>query len=123
MFAWIQRRRVVARQTDADATVLIAECGAGAYAEAQRRQQDAINAEDAARWRRAALALAIAKRTGRRIGLDTATRMAADADMTATPDVAAPSRPAAPLHEIDPLAELAATIARGEPRDRKDGGI
>ena len=34
------------------------------------------------------MAVAIAKRSGRRIGLDTVTRMVADADMTATQDVA-----------------------------------
>ncbi len=115
MFAWIARRREVASQAETDATVLIAEHGASAYAEARRRQKDAINAEDAARWRRAAIA--IAKLTGRRIGLDAATRMAAAADMTAMPVVGAPSWPAGPLHEIDPLGELATTIARGERRE------
>ena len=46
MFAWIARRHEVARQTEADAMALIAAEGAGAYAEARRRQQDAIKAED-----------------------------------------------------------------------------
>ena len=100
MFAWIARRREIARQTEADATALIAEHGARAYAEARRRQQDAIDAEDAARWRRAAVA--IAKRTGKRIGLDTATRMAEDADMTATTDVARTPRHVPPLARSTP---------------------
>ncbi len=121
MFAWIARRREVARQTEADATALVADHGASAYAEARRRERDAFNAEDAARWSRAAVA--IAKRTGRRIGLDTATRMATDADMTATPDVARSPRPARHPEGIDPLDELAATIARGERRDGIDGGV
>ncbi len=116
MLAWTARRREIARQAEDNATTLISEHGAGAYAEARRRQQDAINAEDVARWRHAAIA--IAKRTGKRIALDTATRMATDADMTATPDVAAPFSPAAPPHEIDPQDEMSATIARGERWDR-----
>lgn len=115
MFAWIVRRREAARQAEADATALIAAEGAGAYTEARRRQQDAIGTEDTARCRR--VAIAIAKRTGRRIGLDTATRRATDADTTVPPDVTAPSWPTAPPHEVDPLDELSATIARGERRD------
>ncbi len=43
--------------------------------------------------------------------------MAADADMTATPDVATASRRGPPFGEIDPLDELSATIARGERRE------
>ncbi len=116
MFARIERRRKIARQAETEARTLIAEHGAGAYVEARRRERDAVGSEDAVRWRRAAIVNA--KRTGRRIGLDTATRMAANADMSAKAEVTTPSRPAAPLHEIDPLAEVAATIMHGERRDR-----
>ena len=115
MFSWIARRREIARQTEVEAEALIAVEGARAYAEARQRQRDTFNAEDAARWRR--VAVAIAKRSGRRIGLDTATRMVADADMTATQDVAEVPRPAPPPKGFDPLDELSATIARGERRD------
>ncbi len=72
--------------------------------------------EEAKRWRRAAVA--VAKRTGKRIGLDTATRMGSDADMTATPSVARAPRAAPYSGEIDSLDELSATIARGERRER-----
>jgi len=115
MFSWIARRREIAGQTEVEAEALIAVEGARAYAEARQRQRESFNAEDAARWRR--VAVAIAKRTGRRIGLDTATRMVADADMTATQDVAKMPRPAPPPKGFDPLDELSATIARGERRD------
>ena len=106
MLSWWVRRREALRRAEDDATALITEHGTGAYIEARQRERDAIDADDATRWRRAALA--IAKRTGRRVGLDTATRMASDADMSATPDVDKAPRPA----QIDPLDELSATIAR-----------
>ncbi len=77
-FAWIARRREAARQAVADATVLIAERGAGAYEAARRRERDALGDEEARRWRR--VAVVIAKLTGRRIGLDAATRMTYDVD-------------------------------------------
>jgi hypothetical protein len=115
MLSWFVRPRQVAKQTEADATALIAERGNGAYAECRRRERAAFNAEDASRWRSAAVA--VARRTGRQIGLDTATRIVADADMTTTPDVARVPRPARPSEEIDPLKELSTTIARGERRD------
>lgn len=97
MFAWTARRREVATQTDADAKALIAEHGDSAYADARRRERNALDVEDAARWRRAAIA--IAKHTGRRIGLDTTTRMAEDADVAARPDVARVPRSAQPSGE------------------------
>ena len=116
MFAWIMRRREAAERAEKDLIALLAEHGVDAYGEARRREWEAPGDEEATRWRRAAVA--IAKRTGKRIGLDTATRMAADADMTATPDVATASRRGPHFSEIDPLDELAAKIARGERRER-----
>ncbi len=47
MMSWLVRRREVTRQTEADATALIAERGAGGYTEARRRQQDAIMSKTA----------------------------------------------------------------------------
>ncbi len=116
MFAWIAKRREAAERAEKDAIGLIAERGVDAYGEARRRERECQGAEEVTRWHRAAVA--IAKRTGKRIGLDTATRMATDADMTATTDVARKPRPAQAPQEIDPLDELLATIARGERRDR-----
>ena len=113
MLSWLIRRREVARQTDADATALVVEYSASAYAEAHRRQEDALDAEETARWRHA---VAIARRIGKRIGLDTATRLADDADLTAAADAAKVPSHALPSGEIDPLDELSATIARRERR-------
>ncbi len=108
MFAWIAKRREAAEWAEKDAIGLIAEHGVDAYGEARRRERECHGAEEAARWRRTALA--IAKRTGKRIGLDTATRMASDADMTATPDVVRVPRHAPLPGDFDPLDELSAIL-------------
>ncbi len=78
MFAWIARRRGAAERAEKDAIALIAEQRAGAYDEARRRERDASDAEEAMRWRRAAVA--IARQTGRQVGLDAATRRMFDGD-------------------------------------------
>ena len=49
--------------------MLIAENRLAAYSGARQRQQDAYNAETFAHWGR--VALAVARKNGRRIGLDT----------------------------------------------------
>ena len=77
MFAWLRRRREDARRVEADAAALVAEYELAAYSEARQRQQDAHNAGTFAHWGR--VALAVARLTGKRVGLDTATRMAMDA--------------------------------------------
>ena len=53
-------------------------------------------------WNR--VALAIARKTGRQVGLDTATRMAAESDFSSTEDATEPR--SEPLEDIDPLDEL-----------------
>ncbi len=78
MFAWIARRRGAAERAEKDAIALIAEQGAGAYDEARRRERDASDAEESMRWRRAEVA--IARQTGRRVGLDAARRRMFDGD-------------------------------------------
>ena len=78
MFTWLRRRREDARRVEADAAELAAECKLAAYSEARQRRQDAHNAETFADWGR--VAVAVARLTGKRVGLDTATRMAMDAD-------------------------------------------
>jgi hypothetical protein len=54
--------------------------GVDAYSEARQRKLQAESAAEAREWR--AVARAIAHKTGRRHGLDTATRMAMNADFT-----------------------------------------
>ena len=83
MLDWLRRRRLAARLAQADADALIREHGAEAYSEARRRERDVVlpngtthAGRTSAHWRR--VALVVAKRTGRRVGLDTATRMLMD---------------------------------------------
>ena len=80
MFQWLRRRREARRLANADANALIRDHGPQAYLEARRRERDVIlpdgtthQGRTPAHWRR--VALIIAKRTGRDVGLDAATRM------------------------------------------------
>ena len=82
-----RRRHQAERLAQADAEALIRDRGAEAYGEARRQERDVILPDGTthagrtpAHWRR--VALIVAKRTGKRIGLDTSTRMAADADLS-----------------------------------------
>jgi hypothetical protein len=56
MFACIVRRREATERVERDAITLISRHGADAYDEARRREWDAHDVEDEARWRRAAVA-------------------------------------------------------------------
>jgi hypothetical protein len=73
MFRWFQRRQRAERLAEVEAEVLIRDHGDGAYSEARRCEREASDIDTAAEWRR--VALAIARKTGKRIGLDTSTRM------------------------------------------------
>ena len=71
----------------ADAEALIRDHGGEAYSEARQRERDVILPDGTthagrtpAHWRR--VALIVARMTGKRVGLDTSTRMAADADLS-----------------------------------------
>ena len=71
MLRWLRRRQDEA---------LIRDHGAAAYREARERERDVILTDGTthagrtpAHWRR--VALAVARMTGKRVGLDTATRM------------------------------------------------
>ena len=93
MLSWLrnrreraERRRQAERLAQADAEALIRDHGAEAYEEARQRERDVILADGTthagrtpAHWRR--VALIVARMTGKRVGLDTSTRMAADADL------------------------------------------
>src|SRR5215469_15299547 len=102
MLSWVRRQRDKIEQIEAEADALIHNLGTGAYSAARRREHEAASEAMARHWRR--VALAIARKTGRRVGLDTSTRMATDADLTAEGNPGAASRP--PLSEVDPLDEL-----------------
>jgi hypothetical protein len=87
MLQWFRRRRQAERLAQADAEALIRDHGAEAYGQARWRERDVILPDGSthagrtpAHWRR--VALIVARMTGKRVGLDTSTRMAADADLS-----------------------------------------
>ena len=77
MFAWLRRRRQ--RAIEAEAYALIRRFDADAYGEARFREREASSEASARHWNR--VALAVAHKTGKRVGLDTSTRMAMDVDL------------------------------------------
>ena len=74
MLSWLRRRRETAERIDAEADALIGELGVEAYAEARRREYESSGDAIALWWSR--VALAIAHKTGERIGLDIASPLA-----------------------------------------------
>ena len=74
MLSWLRRRRETAERVDAEADALIGELGVEAYAEARRREYESSGDAIVLRWNR--VALAVAHKTGERIGLDTSSPMA-----------------------------------------------
>jgi hypothetical protein len=77
MLSWMRRRGERAETIDAEADALMGELGVEAYAEARRREYESSGDAIALRWSR--VALAVAHKTGERIGLDTSSRMAMNA--------------------------------------------
>ena len=90
MLSWLRRRREQAERIEAEADALISDLGDGAYSEARRRAREASSDEMEREWSR--VALAVARKTGRQVGLDTATRMATDADFSVREDGTAGQR-------------------------------
>ena len=76
MLSWLRRRKT-AERIDAEADALIDELGVDAYAEARRREYESSNDAIALRWNR--IALAVGRKSGKLVGLDTSTRMAMNA--------------------------------------------
>jgi hypothetical protein len=74
MLSWLRRRRETAERIDAEADALIGELGVEAYAEARRREYESSNDAIALRWNQ--VALAVGRKSGKRIGLDTSSPMA-----------------------------------------------
>jgi hypothetical protein len=105
MLSWLRRWRETAESIDAEADALIDELGVEAYAEARRREYESSDDAIALRWNR--VAVAVAHKTGKRIGLDTSTRMAMNA-------VFAPDRKHTGAREPTPSSqgdELKSTLA------------
>jgi hypothetical protein len=77
MFPWVRRRREIAERIDTEADALIGEFGVGAYAEARQREYESSDDSSALRWGQ--VAFAVGRKFGKRLGLDTSTRMAMNA--------------------------------------------
>ncbi len=80
MLSWLRRRGQAQQLAQADAEALIRDHGAEAYGEARQRERDVVLPDGTthagrtpAHWRR--VALIVARMTGKRVGVDTATRM------------------------------------------------
>jgi hypothetical protein len=78
MISWLRQRSERTGRIRAETDLLVSELGEGAYSEARKRQREADSSSMLQRW--SGVAKAIAKRTGKRVGLDTATHMAKEAD-------------------------------------------
>jgi len=89
MLRWIHRRQDARRLAQADAEAsFLRDHGAEAYGEARQRERDVVLPSGAthagrtpAHWRR--VALIVVRMTGKRVGVDTATRMIERSDSTA----------------------------------------
>ncbi len=97
MLSFLRRQRVKPEGIEAEAEALIRELGVEAYSAARQREREASSDALAKYWSR--VALAIADKTGKRIGLDTSTRMAMNV-------VFAPDREPAAAHGPQPRSEL-----------------
>ncbi len=80
LLQWLRRRQEAHRLVQADAAALIRDHGAEAYGEARQRERDVVLPDGSthagrtpAHWRR--VALIVARMTGKRVGVDIATRM------------------------------------------------
>jgi len=107
MLSWLRRRREQADRIEAEADALISDLGDGAYSEARRRAREASSDEMEREWNR--VALAVARKTGRKVGLDTTTRMGMDADFSVREGETAGE--SEPFEENDPLDELVRIVS------------
>jgi hypothetical protein len=103
MLTWLHRRREAARLAEEAAETLVAADRLRAYSQARQRQRDAHNTETFAHWGR--VARAVARLTGKRIGLDTATRMAMEAEPASFADFTA--------SEVGLIAKLRRIVGAG----------
>ena len=77
MLSWLRRRGETAERIDAEADALIGELGVEAYAEARRSEYEFSDDAIALRWNQ--VALAVGRKSGKLVGLDTSTRIAMNA--------------------------------------------
>jgi hypothetical protein len=108
MLSWLLNRSARIKHIEAQADTLIRELGVRAYSEARRRQREAVSPSMSLEWSR--IARVVAKRTGKRIGLDTGTRMAAAADFRTGDRDGVNRRSREPLDELDQVDELLRTL-------------
>jgi hypothetical protein len=107
ILSWLRRRRERARRIEADAEMLLCELGPEAYAEGRLMQRRAKSIEERRHWRD--VALVVARKNGKRVGLDTATRMSLDADLSRHGE---PQSPGLEPQKVDPIEELERRIRR-----------
>jgi hypothetical protein len=105
MLSWLRRRRETAERIDAEADTLIGELGVEAYAEARRREYESSDDGMALRWNR--IALAVGRKSGKLVGLDTSTRTAMNAVFAPDREHAGDRKPQ-PFSQVD---ELKGTLA------------
>ncbi len=110
MLRWLRRRRQAAHLAQADAEALVRDHGAEAYSEARQRERDVILPDGTthagrtpAHWRR--VALIVARMTGKRVGLDSVTRMAIDSDFSGRSELVE-RRSTRRADDVDALEEL-----------------
>lgn len=109
MLEWLRRRRETAERIEAEAEAVMREYAVRAYAEARRREREAKSKVEAQNWNR--VALSIAHKTGKRVGFDTATRMASDAIFAYSHLEPSASPAQTPISELDPLDELSRLVS------------
>ena len=105
MRRWLRRQRERSERIETEADELVVS--PRAYSEARRREHTASSPASAQAWN--LIALAIARHTGRRIGLDLSTRMAMNAVFA--PDREPGERKPRPHSEAAPLDELQRILA------------
>jgi hypothetical protein len=116
MLSWLRRRRERIERIGADAEALIRGLGVDkAFAEARRRGRQESGAETAAHWSR--VSRVIARRSDKHLGLDTATRMALDANFTHHREALAPP-PRASIEDPSPIDELRRINSEGSMRSK-----
>jgi hypothetical protein len=106
MLSWLPYRRARIERIEAEAEALIHDFGSAAYGEARQREHEASSDAMARDWK--SVALAVAEKTGKRIGLDTSTQMARVADL-------APDRE---QNTPDQIAELNRVLGARPPQFR-----
>ena len=115
MMSWPPRRRVRMGSIDAEAEALIRDLGERAYSEARQRESEASSDAIAKDWGR--VALAVAQRMEKRIGIETSAGMAINSDL-ASERAAAPARRPRPDSKAGPVTQPKPTLAARRQRFR-----